>query len=122
MNYIYLIDDDNDHFFFKEAIESINPLLKCEIAKNGKIALETLKATTPLPDIIFLDLNMPLVNGIEFLIHLKKENEISKIPIGILSTSQATHDIELSKDLGAQFFFNKPNNFQVLSKKLQQIL
>ena len=65
---------------------------------------------------------MPLMNGIEYLIHLKKEDEISKIPIGILSTFQATHYIELSKDLGAQFFITKPNNFQVLSEKLQQIL
>ncbi len=120
MNKIFLIDDDeDDHFFFKEVIESINLTLHCDTATNGKIALDKLKSSTSLPDIIFLDLNMPLMNGYEFLIQIKKENQLNKIPVGIFTTSNILRDKELTKEFGAQFFLTKPNDFQVLRKKLQ---
>ncbi len=123
MNKIFLIDDDlDDQFFFKEVIESINPTLHCYTATNGKIALDKLKVSASLPDIIFLDLNMPVMNGFDFLIQIKKENALSKIPVCIFTTSNILRDKELTKEFGAQFFLTKPNDFQVLRKKLQQIL
>jgi len=123
MNKIFLIDDDeDDQLFFKDAIELINPSLQCDTATNGKIALEKLRATPSLPDIIFLDLNMPVMNGFDFLIQIKKENALSKIPVGIFTTSNILRDKELTKEFGAQFFLTKPNDFQVLRKKLQQLL
>lgn len=97
-------------------------MLKCDTATNGKIALEKLKETTSLPDIIFLDLNMPIMNGFEFLIQIKKETTLCNIPIGIFSTSNIVRDIELTKKLGARFFICKPSDFNVLCANLQQIL
>ncbi len=123
MNKLFLIDDDlDDQFFFKEVIESINPTLHCDTATNGKIALDKLKVGASLPDIIFLDLNMPVMNGFDFLIQIKKENQLNKIPVCIFTTSNILRDKELTKEFGAQFFLTKPNDFQVLRKKLQQIL
>lgn len=123
MNKIFLVDDDvDDQLVFKEAIELINPSLQCDTATNGKIALDKLKLSTSLPDIIFLDLNMPIMNGFDFLIQIKKENALSKIPVGIFTTSNILRDKELTIEFGAQFFITKPNDFQVLRKKLQQIL
>jgi len=123
MNRILLIDDDDDdQFFFKEALESINPLLDCETATNGKIALDKLKEGTSLPDIIFLDLNMPVMNGFDFLIQFKKEPALRKIPVGIFSTSNNFRDKEVTKESGAKFFLTKPNDFQTLRKKLKQVL
>jgi len=123
MNKVFLIEDDeDDQLLFKEAIKSINPSLQCDTSTNGKIALEKLKATTSLPDIIFLDLNMPVMNGFDFLIQIKKENELNKIPVGIFTTSNIFREKELTKECGAQFFLTKPTDFQVLRKKLQQIL
>ncbi len=123
MNKIFLIDDDeDDQLLFKQAIESINPMLQYDTATNGKIALDKLKSSPSLPDIIFLDLNMPVMNGLEFLIQIKKENALSKIPVGIFTTSDVLRDKELTKEFGAQFFLTKPNDFQVLRKKLEQVL
>jgi CheY-like chemotaxis protein len=123
MNKIFLIDDDeDDQLMFKEVIESINPTLHCDTATNGKIALDKLKVIATLPDIIFLDLNMPVMNGFDFLIQIKKENALSKIPVCIFTTSNILRDKEVTKEFGAQLFLTKPNDFQVLRKKLQQII
>ncbi len=123
MNKIFLIDDDEDDtLLFKEAIETINTTLQCDTATNGKMALAQLKAGTVLPDIIFLDLNMPIMNGFDFLVQIKKEEQFNKIPVGIFSTSNHLSDEEKIKKLGAWFFLTKPNNFEVLCKQLQQIL
>jgi CheY-like chemotaxis protein len=123
MNKIFLIDDDeDDQLFFIDALESIDPLLQCDTAGNGKVALEKLLSSDPLPDIIFLDLNMPVMNGFEFLMHIKNEMLVNKIPVGIFTTSNIIDDIKKSKKLGAKFFFTKPNDFQVLCTKLQKLL
>ncbi len=123
MNKIFLIDDDeDDQFMFKEVVKSIDPSKHCEIAVNGKNALEILKLSDYLPDIIFLDLNMPIMNGYDFLIQVKKEKKLKKIPVGIFSTSNNSHDKQITKEFGAQFFLTKPTDFQTLRKQLLQIL
>ena len=77
LNSILLIDDDeDDHLYFKDAINSINPCLTIDTATNGKDAFDRLKESKTLPDIIFLDLNMPVMNGYEFLVYIKKGKKI----------------------------------------------
>jgi len=123
MNNIFLIDDDeDDHFLFKAALESINPAMLCQTAINGKIGLEKLRNSDVLPDIIFIDLNMPAMSGLDFLVQIKKEEKLSHLPVGIFSTSNLMRDNEMAKKFGARFFFTKPNDFQEFCKKLQQIL
>jgi CheY-like chemotaxis protein len=123
MNKIFLIDDDeDDQLFFIEALELIDPLIQCDTAGNGKIALDKLKSGDSLPDLIFLDLNMPVMNGLEFLNHQKKDKKINKIPIGIFTTSNILDDMELTKKLGVKFFITKPTDFKILCLKLQKLL
>ena len=123
MNKILLIDDDlDDQLFFKEVIESIDPALCCDTATNGKIGLEKLKVNESLPDIIFLDINMPVMNGVDFLIQIKKEKALSEIPVCILTTSNMLRDEKLTKELGAKCFLTKPSDLKMLRKLLQKIL
>jgi CheY-like chemotaxis protein len=120
---ILLIDDDaDDQLLFTDALREIDSGIGCLIANNGKDALEQLKNFSNLPDILFLDLNMPFLNGYELLKHLKTETRLSEIPVVIFTTSNDRKDAELAQQLGAHFFLSKPNEFSKLRMKLAYIL
>jgi len=117
-----LIDDDvDDQLYFRDAVNEVNPQIVCGIANNGLEALQQMEISTP-PELIFLDLNMPIMNGYEFLSSLKSTPRFSKIPVVIITTSRSTQDIEQSKKLGASMFFTKPSNFGTLVSKLKAVL
>jgi CheY-like chemotaxis protein len=120
---IFLVDDDkDDQLIFKDAVRAISPSLICDTAVNGRMALDNLNIRTFLPDIIFLDLHMPVMDGYQFLMQLKKSERLKAIPAGIVSTSSAISDMKAGKTLGGNFFLTKPKDFKTLCKKLQQIL
>lgn len=120
---IFLVDDDaDDQLFFIDALKEIDSEISCSIANNGKEALEQLKNLRALPEILFLDLNMPFMNGYECLSKLKTESRLSKIPVVIFTTSSDPRDAELTHQLGAEVFLSKPNEFSKLKSKLEKIL
>jgi len=115
---ILLIDDDHDdQLFFLDAVRDIDATIVCEVANDGIEGIEKLKKD-PLPDLIFLDLNMPYMNGFDFLLLIRKEQRYDDIPIIIFTTSSHQRDIDTSRELGARAFLTKPNNFNELAKKL----
>ena len=119
---ILLIDDDiDDQLYFKDAINEISKSLECKIANNGREAIKQINVPPP-PDLIFLDLNMPVMNGYECLSFLKREDRYKNIPVVIFTTSQSVNDIEKSRKMGAELFFTKPSNFNTLCAKLDSIL
>ena len=120
---ILLVDDDtDDHEIFCMALEELDNCYKCVFAKDGMEALEMLKNENNLiPEIIFLDLNMPRMNGIECLPEIKKIHRINHVPIIIYSTSSDTKIIEKVKDLGAAEYLVKPSRIEALSETLKQI-
>ncbi|MDT7827612.1 response regulator [Pricia sp. S334] len=120
---IYLIvDDDSDDIdFFCEAIEKIRPKAKCLIALNGEEALQLLRETDkPLPDYIFLDLNMPRMDGKTCLGALKTDNTLSDIPVIIYTTSGHHKDREETTKLGADYYLVKPTSFDQLCKAIEK--
>ncbi|MEO6668317.1 MAG: response regulator [Ferruginibacter sp.] len=118
---ILLVDDDaDDQLYFVDAIAEINPSIECKIVNNGLEALQELEIL-PAFDFIFLDLNMPIMNGFECLGSLKKVDQYKDIPVVIFTTSKNPYDIERTKELGADWFFTKPTNFSILCDKLKQI-
>ena len=75
----------------------------------------------PLPDLILLDLRMPKITGFEVLKELKTAEVLRRIPVVILTTSNAEHDITQSYDLGANSYLIKPVEFQALSQMLDDL-
>ncbi len=120
---ILLVDDDaDDQLFFVDAIKELEPNLECDVASNGLEALVHLENVPPPPSIIFLDLNMPMMNGFECLTQLKKINEYKEIPVIIFTTSNHPIDMERTISMGAKMFLTKPPDFNVLKNKLREIL
>ena len=118
---ILLVEDDiDDQYFFREALSLLSPALSCQIAENGVEALKLLKEL-PRFDIIFMDINMPKMNGIECLQVLKSNDSYKNIPVVILSTSSDQAYIDRCKILGATYYFTKPIIPFELIKKLQDI-
>jgi CheY-like chemotaxis protein len=119
---ILLIDDDpDDQLFFRDAVHTINPGVHCELTSSCQEAFKQLESPPP-PDYIFMDLNMPVMNGFDCLVHLKNQTEFRDIPIVIFTTSKNVNDILKTQVLGAKWYLTKPDDFNVLCKKLSKIM
>lgn len=109
---LFIVDDDEDDInLFVEAVNEIDKGMGCYKAKNGEDALARLDALDMLPDVIFLDLNMPRMNGRETLERLKASDRYKHIPVVIYSTSNAQQDRDDTKALGAADYLTKPDSF-----------
>jgi CheY-like chemotaxis protein len=119
-----MIDDDpEDQEIFLDALKKVNNVLECSTARNGEEALEKLSTQSLiLPDIIFLDINMPKLNGKQVLRHLKNTGSLKEIPVIMYSTSFAPADLEETKILGASYHLLKPTLFDDLCQALVFIL
>jgi CheY-like chemotaxis protein len=121
---VLLIDDDaDDRALFCEAIEEIDPKINCNTATDGRKALSKLNnREIELPDIIFLDINMPGITGWECLVKLKEHEAYKNIPVIMYSTSSNDADINKANRLGALCFFSKPSNFKSLKASLEIVI
>ncbi|KRD12984.1 histidine kinase [Flavobacterium sp. Root901] len=119
---ILLADDDiDDTEMFCEALEEIDEDIVCHCAANGKEVFEILNGITEKPELIFLDLNMPIMNGWDCLTLLKKNADYQDIPVIMISTSSHKKDMESASGLGSMCYFVKPNNFKDLKEVLRVI-
>lgn len=118
---ILLVDDDtDDQEFFVEAISALKNISLSGVANNGRQALNVLNNCTLLPDFIFLDFNMPLMNGTECLCEIKKISRTKDIPVFMLSS--AIEQAELSRELGAKGFIKKCSEITAFRKELDRVL
>ncbi|WP_159473706.1 response regulator [Dyadobacter sp. 3J3] len=123
LTFMIVDDDADDCEFFCEAVNEINPLFKCLIASNGEDALIKLRGRIqPVPDFIFLDLNMQRMDGRKCLMELKKDINLKNIPVIILTTSTAKKDIDETKLLGAAYYLTKPSEYQKLRKEIEFVM
>lgn len=124
MKTIFLVDDDaDDRELFQSAVNSFSSDNRIVEAVDGKEALGLLNQNDfPFPDIIFLDLNMPKVNGLEVLKAIKKNPKYKSIPIFIYTTSNAKEDKELCLAEGASGFITKHYSFITLCEELKNLL
>jgi CheY-like chemotaxis protein len=110
---LMIVDDDSDdRYLFCKALEQIDLSYHCHEAEHGRDALEQLRRATTLPHMIFLDLNMHLMNGWECLTALKRDPLLKNIPVIIYSTSSAEYDIAAAREMGAVYYLTKPSDMQ----------
>lgn len=120
---ILLVDDDeDDQLIFKDALKEISFAPECLIASNGWEGLKILANEKSLPAMIFLDLNMPLMNGGEFLLRIKKHPDYKQIQVVIFSTSNNPADKANMLRMGANLFISKTPDFNQLKERLIEIL
>ena len=121
---ILLADDDKDDcLFFKEALEELEVVAQLTLVADGQQLMHRLRSDTDrLPDVLFLDLNMPRINGMECLAEIKQSEKLRQLPVIIFSTSYEQEIVNLLYKSGAQHYIRKPNSFTQLAAVIKQAL
>jgi CheY-like chemotaxis protein len=111
---ILLVEDDSvDVMMIERALSELHVTNRLDVTGNGEGALSYLHdCKTELPSIILLDLNMPRMNGIEFLREVKKDRELRRIPVVVLTSSDEEKDKTESFDLGVAGYMLKPVDYR----------
>ncbi|WGH75373.1 response regulator [Tenacibaculum tangerinum] len=123
LNIILTDDDIDDRLFFEEAIEDIDIATKLTTFNHGQELMNYLQSNdTALPHLIFLDLNMPIKNGMECLQDIRNNPKLQHTIVAIYSTSSSESDIEKTFVNGANIYINKPNSFNDLKKAIKKVL
>ncbi|MCF2493186.1 response regulator [Dyadobacter chenhuakuii] len=120
---VFLIDDDiEDQEIFSIMLEDALPDAKCVFAKDGIQALEKLEQPAFSPDVIFIDINMPRMNGMEFLAEMKKRPSLIHIPAVMYSTSDEKAIVQQCKALGASGLIKKHANTDEVKEEIKRIV
>lgn len=118
---VFLIEDDEyDQEIFTYLLSSIDGVVIYDIAGDGKEALDKLQNAETLPDLIFTDLHMPRMNGLECLLAISRKPELQHIPVIMLSTD--TSKIEQIKKLGAKAFIKKVGDIEKLRDMITRFI
>ena len=121
--YILLADDDTDDcMFFANALEELKVPFKLKTVFDGEQLMNFLENKENLPDIIFLDMNMPCKNGFECLVEIRKSERYKIIPVIIISTSLDENIIKSLHENGAFFYIKKPSLFAHLKKLMSMVI
>jgi len=116
-------DDQDDQMLFREALSEADNSIVYQAAFNGIDALEKLNSSEiPTPDLIFLDVNMPKMNGIDCLKEIKKSRTLENIPVLMYSTSSFSEYTKECFEYGALDYIVKPDDYAKLCTTIKQIL
>ena len=121
--HVLLVDDDaDDREIFTWTINTIYPSAITDTAIDGEDALGKLEQWGFCPDIIFLDLNMPRMNGFDFLEHIRHMDKWRELPVIVYSTSSNPRDIARSREAGATDYIVKGAEMATVKRDLVQAL
>ncbi|WP_100614382.1 response regulator [Confluentibacter citreus] len=116
-------DDEDDRMLFLEALDEISVQTKLLLFKHGQELLDYLfQPHVELPSLIFLDLNMPIKNGMQCLCEIRRHPKLKDLRIAIYSTSSSDKDISDTFLNGADMYINKPNSFRTLREVVEKVL
>jgi len=120
---VLLIDDDiDDAEIFMEAINVIKKEIVFRSEDNPVMALKNLEISDKLPDLIFLDYNMPLINGKEFLQRMKSKEKLKNIPVILISSPSEEFVTDLLQQKEIMRYICKPNSYSELISILKTVL
>ena len=121
---LLLADDDaDDRGFFREALDELPDTGNLETVNDGAELMKYLHETPDnLPDVLFLDLNMPRKTGSQCLTEIKADDKLKKLIVIIFSTTFDPHTISALYDQGANFYMRKPASFAELKLKIKNAL
>ncbi|PKQ46102.1 response regulator [Confluentibacter flavum] len=123
INIILADDDEDDRLFFSDAFDELKITTRVKTFNDGVYLMDYLNSEgTVLPNVLFLDLNMPRKSGLECLQEMKKNDKFKDIAIAIYSTSASEEDIEKTFVMGANIYIKKPNDFKTLKKVLEEVV
>lgn len=126
INLLLVEDDPGDAMMTREALAEAKVAHELHVVDNGESAIEFLKQVgpyrdAPRPDLIFLDLNLPRVDGREVLAFVKGDESLRRIPLVILTTSDSEDDIATGYDLHANAYVTKPVDFESFLSAVRQV-
>lgn len=121
-NVILAEDDDEDVLLFETVLSELNQDIKVVVATDGNELMKILKQVSTLPEMIFLDLNMPHKNGFECLSEIKSNEKWNSIKIVILSTSSQPQQIETAYKGGADLYLAKPVSYTHFKSMMEKCL
>ena len=119
---LHIDDDEEDQEIFLTVINDISDSLNCYSFNNASEALKQLIEEKITAEIIFIDLNMPVMNGLDFLTAIKKMDVFKNIPVIVFSTFADYTTIQSLKAAGAYDFITKPDTFNQLTNLLKPLL
>lgn len=122
MTLLYIDDDPEDKEFFQEAVRQLDPSIQCYTAKDGLEGMSVLDEMMVWPDFIFVDMNMPVMNGRQFLVEIKQKIRVRSIPVVIYTTTAHPGDLETFQHLGAHRVLIKPNSMQEIADLVNSVI
>lgn len=118
MTVLFVDDDIDDREFFIDAMSYVDPSIKCFVARDCEDAIRTLEESVTLPEYLFLDINMPTMDGKGCLCNIKTNEKYKDVKVVMYSNTSDQKLIEEYKALGATYFLVKPPTFTGLCDSL----
>ena len=120
---MFVDDDNDDYLFFKKILDYQVFKTSLQLILNGEHLMEKLnEETLELPDVIFLDINMPLRDGYSCLVEIKDAPRLANIPIVMYSTSYERNVADMLFEMVADYFIEKPTDFEQIRKLIERAL
>ena len=119
-NILLVEDSPDDVFFFKRTLQKAGCAAELRVADDGAKAIQILQdPSQPVPQVIFLDLKMPNVNGFEVLEWIAQQSFKSATRVVVLTSSEEPREMQLPRALGAAGFMTKPVTVEQLRQQIQ---
>ncbi|GAB3012528.1 response regulator [Cyclobacterium sediminis] len=123
LNVVLADDDEDDRFLFKEAIKQLSIQTRLLLFNDGQELINYLFSDeSERPNLLFLDLNMPVKDGMQCLREIRQNEAFKDLAIAIYSTSSTEQDIEATFIYGANIYINKPSSFAKLKEVIEKVL